>query len=183
MFYAHTYSLALSLKQIAWYSLSLMEFPLPTFTKAFQMSLDYLPSAYDASNPVFKMFFESFGTSVVTKADMGGLVWAETWFESCLERKMTDICIDDEVSKGWWIAHHHTSDHKCDEHMKEDFWKMSEWHYEMLGGTDKVIYERLLDYKFLGKRHCQQILNHWASIDSKYLHTCRSISLNGRNGP
>ena len=29
MFYAHTYSLVLSLKQIAWYSLSLMEFPLP----------------------------------------------------------------------------------------------------------------------------------------------------------
>merc|ERR1719312_633219 len=138
MFYGHTYSLALSLKQIAWYSLSLMEFPLPTFTKPFQMSLDYLPSVYDAANPVFKMFFQSFGTSVVTKADMGGLVWAETWFESCLERQMTDVCIDDEVSRGWWVAHHHTSDHQCDEHMTEGFQKMSEWHYEMLGGTDKV---------------------------------------------
>ena len=43
MFYAHTYSLVLSLKQIAWYSLSLIEFPLPAFSPIFQMSLDYLP--------------------------------------------------------------------------------------------------------------------------------------------
>ena len=43
MFYAHTYSLVLSLKQIAWYSLSMMEFPLPSFSPVFQMSLDYLP--------------------------------------------------------------------------------------------------------------------------------------------
>lgn len=43
MFYAHTYSLVLSLKQIGWYSLSLMEFPLPEFNSVFKMSLDYLP--------------------------------------------------------------------------------------------------------------------------------------------
>ena len=43
MFYAHTYSLVLSLKQIAWYSLSLMEFPLPKFSTIFEQSLDFLP--------------------------------------------------------------------------------------------------------------------------------------------
>jgi hypothetical protein len=46
MFYAHTYSLALSLRQIAWYTLSLIEFPLPKFNSMFQAALDYLPKEY-----------------------------------------------------------------------------------------------------------------------------------------
>ena len=75
-FYAHNYKLALSLRQIAWYTLRLSEFPLPRFSRTFQQSLDYLPDTFNASDAqgmsIFKMFFDAFGTDVVTSADMGG---------------------------------------------------------------------------------------------------------------
>ena len=142
MFYAHTYSLVLSLKQIAWYSLSLMEFPLPKFSSVFEQSLDFLPKKYDPKDSqmvaLYEMFFNAFGTSVVTESDMGGLVWAETWFESCLERAYTDVCIDHEVHHGWWIVHDHDHEHSCDTRLQEDFANYSEWHFEMLGGTSQV---------------------------------------------
>ena len=93
--------------------------------------------SYDPKDPqtvaTYNMFFESFGTSVVTESDMGGLVWAETWFESCLERAYSDICIDHEVHHGWWIVHDHDHEHSCDTHLQEDFSTYSEWHFEMLG--------------------------------------------------
>ena len=67
------------------------------------MSLNFLPSVYDPDNirtvAVYKMFFDSFGTDVVTAADMGGLVWAENWFESCLNRLYSDVCITHEVRR------------------------------------------------------------------------------------
>ena len=87
---------------------------------------------------IYNMFFEAYGTSVVTKADMGGLVWAETWFESCLERAYTDTCIDHEVHRGWWIVHDHDHELSCDIQLEEEFSKYSEWHFEMFGGTSKV---------------------------------------------
>ena len=36
-FYGTNFKLALSLRQIAWYTLRLMEFPLPTFSKEFEV--------------------------------------------------------------------------------------------------------------------------------------------------
>jgi len=138
-FYAHNYKLVLSLRQIAWYTLRLSEFPLPPLSKAFKMSLDFLPSVYDPSNPkvvaIYKMFFEAFGTDVVTAADMGGMVWAENWFESCLTKMYSDTCIRHEVKKGWWFVHKHKITEKCDKRIISDFKKYSEYHYEMLGGT------------------------------------------------
>jgi len=106
------------------------------------MSLDYLPKTYDPQNQqtvtVYNMFFDTFGTSVVTEADMGGLVWAETWYQNCLERIFSDICINHEVHRGYWIFHKDTQERACDTRLTQDFNKTSEWHFELQGGTSKV---------------------------------------------
>ena len=145
-FYAHSYKLALTLRQIAWYSLRLSEFPLPEFSSAFQASLDFLPEIYDPKNAthvaIFEMLFGGFGTDVVTAADMGGVVWAENWFESCLTKIYSDECIKHEVSQDWWFAHKHHTTETCDKRIVNDFQKYSQQHYEMLGGTSGEVQEK-----------------------------------------
>ena len=42
LFYAHNYKLALSLRQIAWYTLRLSEFPLPSFSNEFEVNKSVL---------------------------------------------------------------------------------------------------------------------------------------------
>ena len=145
-FYAHTFKLALTLRQIAWFSLRLSEFPLPEFSYAYQASLDYLPEVFDEKNAthvaIFKMFFEAFGTDVVLSADMGGVVWAENWFESCLTKIYTDECIKHEVSESWWFAHKHHTTESCDKRIVSDFQKYAQQHYEMMGGTSGEVKEK-----------------------------------------
>lgn len=141
-FYAHNYFLALSMRQVSWFTLQMFEFPLPAFSKNFQTAVDFLPRTYDPSNAtaieMFAQFFEAVGTSVVSKATMGGLVWAESWYESCLSRLYSDKCITDEVTRGWVIFEKHDTSHTCDQHITQDFSSFSSRHFEVLGGTAKV---------------------------------------------
>jgi len=48
---------------------------------------------------------------------MGGLVWAENWYESCLTRIYKDICIKTEVHKKYdpfGIFHGNKDEKSCD---------------------------------------------------------------------
>eukprot|EP00927_Polykrikos_kofoidii_P033917 TRINITY_DN28755_c0_g1_i1.p1 TRINITY_DN28755_c0_g1~~TRINITY_DN28755_c0_g1_i1.p1 ORF type:complete len:1451 (-),score=180.91 TRINITY_DN28755_c0_g1_i1:162-4514(-) len=141
-FYAHRYYLALSMRQVAWYTLELVTFPLPQLRSELREALSLLPTVYDSTNrttvALFEQFFEAFGTDVVTAADMGGVVWAESWFESCLSRMYSDTCITDEVTRSWWVFHKKNGKHDCDKRITEDFSRHSSRHFESLGGTAKV---------------------------------------------
>jgi len=143
MFYAHNYYLALSMRQISWFTLRLSEFPLPQMSDSFKKTLDFLPTKYNASDAktvaIYNMFFEAFGTDIVTSADMGGMVWAENWFESCLTKIYSDVCITHEVRRGWWFVHHHKITEHCDKRITHDFKNFTKYHYEMLGGTSGKI--------------------------------------------
>ena len=71
-----------------------------------------------------------------------GMVWAENWFESCLSKIYSDICITHTVNRGWWFVHHHDITKKCDKRIVNDLKKYSEAHYEMLGGTSGQIKQK-----------------------------------------
>uniref|UniRef100_A0A0G4FGM9 MACPF domain-containing protein n=1 Tax=Chromera velia CCMP2878 TaxID=1169474 RepID=A0A0G4FGM9_9ALVE len=144
-FYAHRYALALTMRQIGWFSLSVAQFPQPPLSPLFKAALEALPETYDPEDTVsvqmFEQFFGAFGTHVVTKAHMGGSVWAQDWFESCLIKIYSDTCINQEIRRRYdpfGIAHKSTDRHQCDKRLVSDYEKYSSQHYEMLGGTEKV---------------------------------------------
>lgn len=137
--YARNYKLVLSLQQIGWYTLRLIEFPLPLFKEDFRKALDFLPSVYDPNNArtvsLFQMFFSSFGTDVVSEAHMGGLVWAENWYEGCLSKMYSETCIKETSSRGWWFVHSHSHHQSCTKREQHSLNESFEKHFELLGGT------------------------------------------------
>ncbi|UJR20157.1 hypothetical protein I4U23_023289 [Adineta vaga] len=101
--YKNTNSLLLTLRQIIWYNLMVATFPPPTLSSMAKRVLDELPKTFDASDAnnilKFRQFFDSFGTHIVTESDMGGLVWAQDWFQSCMLIVRNESWIKQQVRK------------------------------------------------------------------------------------
>lgn len=140
MFYAHNYVLALTQRQVSWYSLNLLEFPLLEFSDPFKKALDYLPSVYNPNDKshasLAALFFKSYGTDVVLSVDMGGMVWEEHFFEKCLTKIYSDTCITTEITRGWWLEHKHQASTECPEKkVKKDFKSNSMHYFGRTGGS------------------------------------------------
>jgi hypothetical protein len=101
-FYRFDNYLASTIQQIAWYSLSVITFPTPKYNDLTTASIATLPTTFNSTNAthlsLFKQFFDAYGTHVVLSSTMGGLVWAQDWFDSCLLRTRNTTWIREEVS-------------------------------------------------------------------------------------
>ncbi|CAF4269294.1 unnamed protein product, partial [Rotaria sp. Silwood2] len=89
-FYQYNNYLASTIRQIAWYSLNVVTFPVPKFNDVTIKVIAALPSIFDPTNTTliheFNQFFHYYGTHIVSGSTMGGLIWEQDWFESCLLR-------------------------------------------------------------------------------------------------
>ncbi|CAF0806884.1 unnamed protein product [Rotaria sordida] len=138
-FYHDYYSLALRLKQIGWYTLSVSTFPYPQLAPLAHSALDGLPSVFNRNETdIWKQFFDSYGTHIVESSNMGGLVWAETWYEMCLTYEHTETWIDEQISRNFILfsTNSNSQDHMLE--VDERFKQFSIFSAQLLGGTDSI---------------------------------------------
>ena len=138
-FYHDYYSLALRLKQIGWYTLSVATFPYPRLTPLAQRAIEQLPSVFNQSDmSIWNQFFSSYGTHLVEASNMGGLVWAETWYEKCLTYEHTETWIDEQLSRNFVLfsTNADSQDHTLE--VDERFKQFSIFSSQLLGGTDSI---------------------------------------------
>jgi hypothetical protein len=101
-FYQFDNYLASTIRQVAWYSLNVMTFPVPKFDSQTIQSIGTLPSTFNPMDEthvdLFNQFFRSFGTHLVTGSAMGGLIWSQDWFDSCLLRIRNTTWVFEQVN-------------------------------------------------------------------------------------
>ncbi|CAF3207054.1 unnamed protein product [Rotaria sp. Silwood2] len=105
-FYQHKYRMAWTKQQIIWFTLAAATFPSPKFSRVADLSIAGLPTTFDSNSTdyeKFQRFFDAYGTHIVVRADIGGMMWAEDYFESCLITKMTEKWIRREITKRYWF--------------------------------------------------------------------------------
>ncbi|CAF1533633.1 unnamed protein product [Rotaria sp. Silwood1] len=139
-FYQDYYNLVLRMKQIGWYTLSVSAFPYPKLNPIAQTAFDNLPTRFDVKDlKIWQDFFDIFGTHVVVSSNMGGQVWAETWYEKCLTYEHTQTWIDEQVTKSWFIfvtSAENSNDYR--QQIAERFRQHSISSAQLLGGTVSI---------------------------------------------
>ncbi|UJR12783.1 hypothetical protein I4U23_016957 [Adineta vaga] len=141
-FYQHKYKMAWTKQQVIWFTLAAVTFPLPKLRRTATLAIEYLPLTFDLNTnnfEKFRIFFDTYGTYVVVQADIGGMLWAEDYFETCLIKKMTEKWIRREISKRYWFfystkelteTYHKTVD--------EQYEKNSLSYFKIIGGFPSI---------------------------------------------
>ena len=144
-FYQDYYNLVVRLKQIGWYTLSTSVFPYPKLTPAAERAFANLPSTFDVKQiNIWKDFFSSYGTHLVISSQMGGQVWAESWYEKCLTYEHTEVWIHEQVEQTFLLvfgSKSETNEHQLvvDKRFKE----FSIYSSQVLGGDESIPAEKL----------------------------------------
>jgi hypothetical protein len=143
-FYQDYYNLVLRLKQIGWYTLSVSIFPYPKLNSVATEAFASLPSTFNASDiDIWQDFISAYGTHLVVASQMGGQVWAETWYEKCLTYEHTEVWINEQVTTtfiGIFEEDSNTESHTS--HVDEKFKQYSIFATQLLGGTESIAPEK-----------------------------------------
>lgn len=106
-FYEYQYQMVLTRRRISMYTLSVNTSSVPKFNSFAQLAIDALPSIFNESSAAnllqWEEFFSVYGTHFVASADMGGLMWAEDYFDSCLMQKTSETWIKEQIKKRYWF--------------------------------------------------------------------------------
>ncbi|CAF3178894.1 unnamed protein product [Rotaria sp. Silwood2] len=139
-FYQDYYNLVLRMKQIGWYTLSVTAYPYPKLNPIAQTAFNNLPTNFDIKDlQIWEDFFNIFGTHVVVSSNMGGQVWAETWYEKCLTYEHTQTWINEQVSTNWIFFTapvKNSQDYR--QQVDERFKQYSKSSSQLLGGTESI---------------------------------------------
>ena len=108
------------------------------------MAFANLPSTFNASDiSLWENFVASFGTHLVVASQMGGQVFAETWYETCLKYEHTEVWIDEQVTRTFaGIFTENSRDQTHTLRVDETFKKFSIYSSQLLGGTESIPPER-----------------------------------------
>ncbi len=143
-FYQDYYNLVLRLKQIGWYTLSVSVFPYPKLNPIAEKAFSSLPSAFNESDiDIWQDFINDFGTHLVVSSQMGGQVWAETWYEKCLTYEHTEVWVEEQVTRtfiGIFGEDSFSESHTL--HIDEQFKQYSIFASQLLGGTESIAPEK-----------------------------------------
>ena len=138
-FYQDYYNLQLRLKQIGWYTLSVRTFPYPKLSPVAQAAFDHLPRAFHVKDlQIWQAFFDAFGTHMTTSSNMGGQVWAETWYEKCLTYEHSQTWIHQQVSTNWIFFRSNSVTEHVQQTVDERFKQFSIFSAQTLGGTSSI---------------------------------------------
>ena len=105
-FYQHKYRMAWTKQQVIWFTLAAASFPTPKLNRIASLAVSRLPQTFSLNTTDYEMyqrFFDAYGTHIVVRADIGGMLWAEDYFESCLITKMTETWTRREITKRYWF--------------------------------------------------------------------------------
>jgi hypothetical protein len=139
-FYQDYYSMTMRLKQIGWYTLAVSTFPYPKFNPTAEQAFARLPAAFNLNEiRIWKEFFAIYGTHIVVAVNMGGLVWAETWYEKCLTYEHTEQWVNQQVTTSFWFfgsTQSNTGSHNVN--IDEKFKQYSIMSSQLLGGSETI---------------------------------------------
>lgn len=105
-FYQYQYRLAWTKQQAIWFTLAAATFPPPKLNRIANLVISQLPTRFTVNSTdyeKYQRFFDAYGTHIVVRSDIGGMLWAEDYFESCLITKMTETWIRREITKRYWF--------------------------------------------------------------------------------
>ncbi|CAF3365867.1 unnamed protein product [Rotaria socialis] len=140
-FYQFDFYLASRMRQIGWYTLNLVTFPVPKFNAMTSRVMASLPSTFDPNNSSivgeFNDFFVHFGTHIVVGSTMGGLMWQQDWFESCLLRVTNTSWIREQVALRTPQGLFNLSPYSetTTKTISEEYTKHSEYSLQVMGGS------------------------------------------------
>ncbi|CAF3928241.1 unnamed protein product [Rotaria sordida] len=139
-FYQDYYNLVLRLKQIGWYTLSVSIFPYPKLNPLAEKTFANLPSTFDLNNiSIWEQFITSFGTHIVVASQMGGQVWAETWYEKCLTYEQTEIWINEQIRRSFlFFIQQDSTNQEHQRNVDQHFKQFSIYSSQLLGGTEFI---------------------------------------------
>jgi hypothetical protein len=80
-FYQRNYLLFLSILELGYYTLYTPLFPLGNLNSVTKMVLSSLPEEYDLAK--YSQFIDAYGTHIMVRADMGGMISGESWYDKC----------------------------------------------------------------------------------------------------
>lgn len=139
----NTRYLAMAMRQIEWYTLVMYTLPYPPYSEIMEQIIETIPNEYDYENDksYWNQLFDAIGTHVTIRADMGGLVWAENYFESCLTQIYSETWVTEQVDKkydpiGCFTSHEKYSDDTTV--VTEDYEKYSYGELFIQGGTESI---------------------------------------------
>ncbi|CAF5069839.1 unnamed protein product [Rotaria sp. Silwood1] len=139
-FYDYKYQMAWTRRQISMYTLSLTTFPTPQFNDMTQLAIDELPDTFDNGSisniKKWKAFFDAYGTHFVASSDMGGLLWAEDYFEGCLITKYSERWVREQVRRSYWFFRDQTYSESYTMNVDQIYKKYSSSMSKMIGGID-----------------------------------------------
>lgn len=139
-FYQNYYSMVMRLKQIGWYTLAVSTFPYPKLNSIAEQAFSRLPTIFNPDSiHIWKEFFAVFGTHIAVAANMGGHVWAETWYEKCLNYEHSEQWINKQVTTSFWfipISTTNSQGHQAD--IDERFISHSIMSSQLLGGSESI---------------------------------------------
>ncbi|CAF1340765.1 unnamed protein product, partial [Didymodactylos carnosus] len=139
-FYDYKYQMAWTRRQISMYTLALTTFPTPQFNDMTQLAIDELPDTFDNGSisniKKWKAFFHAYGTHFVASSDMGGLLWAEDYFEGCLITKYSERWVREQVRRSYWFFGDETYSEHYTMNVDQIYKKYSSSMSKLIGGID-----------------------------------------------
>ena len=133
--------LALSLHSVQWFRLEMDTFPLLPLNTLGMSLVSQIPATFDpvTDYSFWVLLFVGYGTHLTISADFGGVVWAEDWYQSCVEEMHSETWVKSEYSKkydpiGCFSDDVQTSEHTRIVHEDLDYRSISAW--ETHGGYD-----------------------------------------------
>jgi len=103
-YYGENRSMALSMKYISWYSLTVPPLPPPQPHPMLALAIQHLPQIYNASaanKQIYMDFIHTFGTSWITDAVLGGMIVQKAWYHSCLAKTYSLYWLQQQSSWGF----------------------------------------------------------------------------------
>jgi hypothetical protein len=104
-FYQRNYHLFLSILELGYYTLYTPLFPLGNLNSVTKIVLNSLPDEYNLAK--YSQFIDAYGTHIMVRADMGGMISGESWYDKCLEQHYTvdQIKVSESHSNFFGIFH------------------------------------------------------------------------------
>mmetsp|Transcript_4976 Transcript_4976/g.11527 ORF Transcript_4976/g.11527 Transcript_4976/m.11527 type:complete len:431 (-) Transcript_4976:38-1330(-) len=132
-YYKYDSSQSLQYKFLIWHSMVIPEFPVPTPTMLFKISVSQLPATYD--NATYANFIDEWGTHYMSTAQMGGSALMTQYFHECFLSQYGGKYVYQESSSSFFgIFKSHSGSNSGYNHTDGNYKAWSNSTIKLLGG-------------------------------------------------
>ena len=103
-YYEQRLDLLLLLRQIRWFSLSVPLIGVDLGDEFLDLVVNNLPKNYEENKEYFREVIRNYGTHFISDADLGGLMWIETWLHSCIFERFSESWVIENVKRNYYAV-------------------------------------------------------------------------------